>query len=356
MPASLVHLQRMTDDTGMLEHALGPIPRRSEGYTTDDNARALWLVSALVGQSSAYQSATETDLHRLATVYLSFIDWALAADGSLHNNFSYDRRPEHENSSDDCLGRTLWGLAAACDHLDGSMQLAARLLFAKAASHIDQMNHLRGEAYGLAAASRQLDILKKMKEHTAEDAVLIHALPAAIYDFTHQLLAAFAENSRPGWYWFEPQMTYSNGILPWALYKAYQMTDNPEILQAARDALNFLIEKMTTPQGWLRPIGNRGWCDSHSSAQWDQQPVELLALAMATSQGAAYDSSYSEIIEKCRAWFRGANDLQTPLANPDDGSCCDGLQPSGVNRNCGAESTLAYLLTEAIGGRNFTKK
>ncbi|MFT8872109.1 MAG: hypothetical protein ABF868_07430 [Sporolactobacillus sp.] len=236
--------------------------------------------------------------------------------GRRPSNFSADRRPEHENPSDDCLGRTLWGLAAA---------------------------------------SRQLDILKKMKEHTVEDAILIHDLPVAICDFTHQLLAAFAENSHPGWYWFEPQMTYSNGILPWALYKAYQMTDKPEILQAARDALNFLIEKMTTPQGWLRPIGNSCWCDCHSSAQWDQQPVELLALAMATLQGAAYDSSYSEIIEKCRAWFLGANDLQTPLANLGDGSCCDGLQPSGVNRNCGAESTLAYLLTEEIGGRVATE-
>ena len=30
------------------------------------------------------------------------------------------------------------------------------------------------------------------------------------------------------------------------------------------------------------------------------------------------------------------------------GACCDGLESSGVNRNQGAESTLAYLWTELL--------
>ena len=44
---ALDHLDRMTDSTGLIQHAIYSIPRRESGYTTDDNARALRLCTRL---------------------------------------------------------------------------------------------------------------------------------------------------------------------------------------------------------------------------------------------------------------------------------------------------------------------
>ena len=46
-PLDLGHLLRMTDDVGLLQHAVASVPNYAEGYATDDNARALILTVAL---------------------------------------------------------------------------------------------------------------------------------------------------------------------------------------------------------------------------------------------------------------------------------------------------------------------
>src|ERR1700692_3755980 len=54
----LNHLTQMTDDTGMLQHSIFTIPNRREGYTTDDNARAL-IFSVLLKQMETEQLEKE---------------------------------------------------------------------------------------------------------------------------------------------------------------------------------------------------------------------------------------------------------------------------------------------------------
>jgi hypothetical protein len=339
-PVSFRHLERMTDDTGLLEHCLGNIPRRQEGYTTDDNARALWAcaewleLAVLDGNRHLAEKAD-----RLIDRYLAFLLWTQREDGTFHNNISYDRKPEEEDASDDCLGRALWASAVASVKLpDRERRFVASRLFNNGLSRTGKMNSPRGWAFVLAACS-----------------FLVLSQPDCplmpyVERFESQLLRLYRQFHSPGWSWFEPVMTYGNGVLPWALFWSYQVTKRDETLAVATASLDCLIGRMTGPSGHIRPIGCHGWCSPQHRSDWDQQPLDVMKLALACAKAYAIlgDNRYSQTLDKCRAWFYGENDMQVAMVNEEEGSCYDGLTPHGVNLNQGAESTLSYLLMEAI--------
>ncbi|GIO53875.1 glycosyl transferase [Paenibacillus cineris] len=340
------HLERMTDDTGLLEHALGSAPRRQEGYTTDDNARALWACSVIQRMDP---DASERWL-KLADIYLAFLLWLQKEDGTFHNNVAYDRSPEPEMASDDCHGRAVWAAVNAWAELpDEGSRWAAETILLRSAAAAQQLQFPRGWAYTLAAYSRlwtveecyplqmtRPELLEKLQVWT-----LIERLEGNLMDL-------YSTSAEPGWHWFEPQMTYGNGVLPWALYSSYQATGRETVRRVAKESLDFLAEQMTAKEGWIRPIGNRGWADRGHRSRWDQQPLEVMKLALAAREAYRVEGSqeYKELIRRCREWFHGENDCRRPLADPSDGSCCDGLTPNGPNRNKGAESTISFLLTE----------
>ncbi|UUZ92677.1 hypothetical protein LJK87_46500 [Paenibacillus sp. P25] len=333
---SLRHVQRLTDDTGIIEHALGLLPRRKEGYSTDDQARALWMCLEWLEITEDTESES---LYRLIDTYLSFLLWVQKENGHFHNNIAYDRTREEESPSDDCLGRCLWALAVALVKLrDSERLLAARELFDKALTQAEAMTYPRGWAYALAA----LNLLVR------------HQYPLGRPELPDKLAAklvqAYRTHSGPDWPWFEPVVSYSNGVLPWGPLCAYEATRKEEPLAVARESLDFIIRLSTNERGQIRPVGNRGWCVPGSRALWDQRPIDVLKLALAASK--AYEitgiSSYAEVLGQCRSWFYGENDAGIAMANTEEGSCYDGLGEAGANRNQGAESTLAYLLTEAI--------
>lgn len=343
----------MTDDTGLLEHSFRRIPRRTEGYTTDDNARALWAcVEWMDREPAADRGEQLARVQRLADVYLSFLLWAQRKDGHFHNNFAYDRRPEPEEPSDDCMGRALWALALASVRLpDSERRLVAGDMFVRSVTRAKALSHPRGWAYSLAACS----FLVRAADTGAIESEPIYrfvrsALPPLITLLETKLLHLYHQHSQRDWRWFEPVMTYGNGLLPWSLLCSGSVTGNAEAVEVGRASLDFLISKMTGERGFIRPVGNQGWCTRQSCSQWDQQPLEVMKLALAAAE--AYVSLgkpwYLAVVEKCRNWFYGENDLGVPVANADEGSCCDGLTPDGVNFNRGAESTLSYLLTEII--------
>ncbi|GAB7387844.1 glycosyl transferase [Bacillaceae bacterium] len=344
MPVSFRHLERMTDDTGLLEHSFGKIPRRNEGYTTDDNARALWACAEWLeyfAQRERDGAAVRQKLLALADIYLAFLLWAQKDNGLFHNNFAYDRRPEEETPSDDCLGRALWACAVAyVKFRDEDRRGLARAMFWRAFENVKELQFPRGWAYSLAACCL-------LSEHETERRQELQTQIAALET---RLVELYRSQAKDGWRWFEPEMTYGNGVLPWALFHAFRATGRDATLETARDSLDFLLEKMTSPHGTIRPVGNRGWCTRDRRSDWDQQPLDVMKLALAAAQAYRVlgDAAYREVVEKCRAWFYGENDLRVPLADAREGSCCDGLTPEGANRNQGAESTLSYLLTEAI--------
>ncbi|WP_332238291.1 glycosyltransferase [Sporolactobacillus sp. KGMB 08714] len=356
IPVKFTHLERMTDDTGLLEHAIGSVPRRGEGYTTDDNARALWAASDWFhffdSRKNANRAQDKEKLLRLSHIYLAFLSWTQQPDGHFYNNYSYDRDKEQEMPSDDCLGRTLWGLAVAAIHLPHpDSRFAAKEIFRKGMDALPQLTHSRGQAYTLSALSTLLRHAQQEHEPDSFDTFIKSEAPGEIWLLEKKLINLYVQNKKDGWYWFEAAMTYGNGVLPWALLQSQRVTGNQEALRIAHESLDFLIEKMAAADGTVHPIGNKGWCTPEAQSRWDQQPLEVLALALASEAAAKSlhpEKQYLDIIRKCHAWFYGANDLHVPAANLDEGGGYDGLRPDGLNRNQGAESTLSYLLTELI--------
>lgn len=346
------HLERMTDDTGLLEHSLGAIPRRNEGYTTDDNARALW--ACLAWKDLLTDDRRRKLLERLAERYTSFLLWAQGEDGRFHNNYYYDRTPEAETPSDDCFGRSLWAAACALTKTElPALQLAAKVILERAIPHMEELVHLRGQAYTLAACSLLLRTPSLKMKQSGNDEAWQRTLLACRNTFGRlrsTLLKAYRANASPSWKWFEPILTYGNGILPWALLYSYETEKHEESLEVGLEALGFLTRRMTAPKGWIRPIGNRGWGTEQHQALWDQQPLETMKLALAAAQAyrITKDQRWLETVKNCRRWFSGHNDAGQPLANPVTGACCDGITPEGPNQNQGAEAMISYLLTESI--------
>jgi len=332
---SLRHLARLTDDTGILEHAIGCVPRRKEGYSTDDQARALWVCLEWI---DVLESPDADQLDRLIDTYLAFLLWAQHDEGHFHNNFAFDRTKETETPSDDCLGRCLWACASAMIKLAGQNRaFTAEVIFRKAAPLAEQMRSPRGWAYALAAFS-----LLERHSRTAEFRPVIREL-------AERLIFGYKQYWQPGWQWYEPILAYSNGVIPWGLLCAYEALKQEEWLSVAKESLDFLIRMSVNDAGQIRPIGNQGWCTPRHRALWDQQPIEVMKLALAAAK--AYETTglaaYADVASKCRNWFFGDNDAGTAMIDPE-GGCYDGLSEHGPNRNQGAEAIISYLLTEIL--------
>lgn len=330
------HLARMTDDTGIIEHAYGIVPRRKEGYSTDDQARALWTCAEWL---DICDNGEKPLLKRLAETYLGFMLWAQTDDGHFHNNFAYDRTKEEELPSDDCLGRCLWACAKVMVRRPAlRCAFAAEEIFRKAVPRAEAMQYPRGWAYALAA----FGLLAQSGLDTGGSSSL---KPLAM-----RLAAAYRAHAVPGWQWYEHEVTYSNALLPWGMLWAYDAQREEEWLAIGLESLDFLIRLSRSEAGHIRPVGNRGWCRSGFRAQWDQQPVDVMKLALASAK--AYEltrsAKYLHVARSCRDWFYGENDLGAAMVTLDDHSCFDGLQQQGPNLNCGAEAVISFLLTEAI--------
>jgi hypothetical protein len=333
---ALSHLDRMTDSTGLIQHAIYSVPRRESGYTIDDNARALRLCVRLW-----CREPQERMLSRL-TVYLSLLEYARRPGGGFHNLMSYQRQWLDTDASGDCQGQAVRALAEVLGStLPDDYRTLARELIDTALPTLAELRSLRAQAYVILASGhlwgegwagvQKLDKLEGV------------ALVAA-----QHLAECYQRSRRPGWHWFESRMTYANAVLPHALFVAAQRWPEEPFLKIARESFAFL-EAQTTHAGMFWPIGNNGWY-SHGEpkAEYDQQPVEAVTMADAAlaAFGLSGDEGYLTTLRLAHGWFHGKNSLGQPLADVHSGACCDGLQRTGVNRNQGAESTLAYLLSE----------
>jgi hypothetical protein len=366
---SLAHLDRMTDSTGLIQHAIYGVPRRESGYTTDDNARALRLCVRL------WSKHPHERMLRRVTTYLSFLEHARGVGHGFHNFLSYDRRWLDVEGCGDCQGQAIRALAdvLASDLLDGYRSLARELLDAVLPTLAD-LRSLRAQAYVVLAWGH-------LRSAEATD---IEPLAAVAWSAAQRLMECYHRTQRPGWQWFESRMTYANAVLPHALFIAAEHWPKEDFLDVARASFEFLDRQTSVrqkgsdgkgdrhllperPEGCFAqkvpvpfsvsannetvfwPVGNEGWYPrGEEKALYDQQPVE--AGTMADAALAAFrllgDEEYLNIFRRVHRWFHGHNSLRIPLADVSSGACFDGLEATGVNRNQGAESTLAYLWTE----------
>jgi len=355
----LAHLDRLTDSTGLIQHAIYSIPRRESGYTTDDNARALRLCTRLWCQ------APEEHLLSRVTTYLSFLEYARGPGRGFHNFLSYDRRWLDAEGTGDCQGQAVRALAEVLgSSLPEDYRMLARELIDAVLPTLADLRSLRAQAYVILAWGHLW----------AEGAKSIEPLEAVAWSAAQRLLQCYRRAQRPDWPWFESHLSYANAVLPHALFVAAQRWPQEGYLEVAEAAFAFL-NRVTTGKGgrsllceascgpfrqetpdpfseaedvfW--PVGNNGWYPhGEDKTLYDQQPVE--AATMADAALAAYgllgQEHYRASFHRAHGWFHGQNSLRQPLADVRRGAGYDGLHRSGVNQNQGAESTLAYLAVE----------
>jgi glycosyltransferase involved in cell wall biosynthesis len=335
MPSfSMAHIRRLTDDTGIVQHAKYGIPNLKEGYCLDDNARALIMVML------AYKQNKDKVALDLLPIYLSYIQYMQNDDGDFRNFLSYRREYLDEVGSDDSFGRTIWALGFLIDNApNNSYREFARELFLAAIPHLSQLTHLRGMANSIIGLASYLHA-------NPHDGGMV----AELNNLVAPLKAAYRAHSKEKWQWFEEKMTYDNALLPLALLHHYQITEDPESLEIGMLTMNFLDEK-TLEKGYLNPVGNDGWLfEGGEMATFDQQAIETMAMVLMYFKAyeVSLDKQYIEKMYLCYQWFLGENILRLPLYDSETKGCGDGLQTYGVNRNQGAESTLAYWISHLI--------
>lgn len=325
----LDHLVRMTDDTGIIQHAIYSVPARRSGYCVDDNARAL-IVAV-----QADRLQTSPAARALVTTYLSYMQSSQEQDGGFRNFMSYARVLESASASHDCVGRAIWalGVTATLGEDDGCRVLAREMLD-RALPHARDLG-IRGTAQ---------TILGLVSLLTAERGALE---PRAMLDgLVAKLTERYRSHATADWGWFEATLTYDNAILPLALFAAYGVTDDRGALRVARESLEFL-EAVCFEDDRLQLVGNAGWHRlGGEKAPADEQAIDAAAfvLAFRCAYSATGDRHYLKRMRESFAWFLGANRLGVPLYDFATAGCRDGIGVERVNQNQGAESTICFLM------------
>jgi len=326
---SLEHLCQLTDDTGILQHAKYIIPDRQNGYCTDDNARALIVVSRYL------KSYPDPQARKLFDIYLAFLYHALKPDKTVYNFLDYSRKWRTGESEYDALGRTIWafGTIIATPPNDDYIPIIKEF-YEDTSKHIPSLP-LRGTAYSIFGIS---EFLKKFPNDSQSIKLLNTAADI--------LAKNYNECSSAKWDWFEELLSYANTIMPAAMYAAAKILNNPKYLNIAEKTCSFLLENTYNGRHFSF-IGSNGWHPKGKKrAQFDQQPIEAAdtVIMLANAYRATKNKKYLLLQKKAFGWFFGENDINMPLYDPETKGCCDGLGADGVNINQGAESIVSFLL------------
>ena len=331
-------VERMSDATGMLQHSIYSVPDRRHGYCIDDNARALMLMSAMDDLDPVARD-------KWTTIYASFIQYAWNPEARRFRNFmNFDRTWCEDVGSEDSNGRAIWALGVtARDGKDAKHRDWARTMFDRTASLALELGSLRAQSFAMLGAAAMLETSPG------------HELARSILQrFPDDHLALLAAARRPEWRWFEIVLAYDNARLPQALVVAGQALGRQDLIDCGLETLDWIVAKQTSPEGRFRAVGTESFHRPYADPlQFDQQPLEAQATvdACLAAWRATSDARWVAEAERAYGWYLGHNDLDLPLATAADGGCFDGLMPTGLNRNQGAESILALQLAScAISG------
>lgn len=331
---NLQHLRALTDDTGMLQHALFSIPRYEDGYCVDDNARALLLTTLIEDAGTDDRSTTRA----LSSRYLAFVNHAFNQDSRRFRNFmTYSREWVEDRGSEDSHGRALWALGAVVGRSrePGRKSLGGEL-FHDALPAILELKSPRAWAFAL------LGIHEYLRAFQGESGV--EALQKRL---SERLLSRFQTNGGGDWPWCEDIVAYDNARLPQALIVSGNQLGDREMVAAGLRSLRWLNEIQRSDEGYFAPVGSNGFYPRHGErARFDQQPLEACATVSACLDAwrVTGDEEWPREMWRAFSWFLGENQLQAPLYDPTTGGCLDGLHPDRPNENQGAESTLSFLL------------
>jgi hypothetical protein len=323
-------LIKLTDDTGLFQHARFTIPNRAHGYCSDDNARGA------IAMAKYYAQYRDPQALRLLDTYLAFLMHAQNPDGSIRNFLDFHRRWWDNEPQHDGFGRTVWALGTVLAGPPAPAYLSVmKDCFDRTTGHV-QHQSTRGLAYcilGLCDYLKQFPGTADIRQHIERAAdMLVHR---------------YREASTGDWSWFETWLTYDNAVLPHALFVAGVTLGSAECLEVAIKTMDFLL-RTTFDGDHFSFIGTQGWYErGRTRAAFDQQPVEAAATVMALR--AAYDATkeaqYLRLQRTAFDWFLGDNDLHIPLYDFRTKGCSDGLMSGGINGNEGAESMVSFLLS-----------
>jgi glycosyltransferase involved in cell wall biosynthesis len=338
LPPNLAAVERMSDATGMLQHGIYSVPDRRHGYCIDDNARALMLMSAIDDLDADVRD-------RWTTVYASFVQYAWNPDNRRFRNFmNFDRTWCEDEGSEDSNGRALWALgvtardARARKHRDW-----ATMLFDETASLALELTSVRSQAFAMLGAAA---MLRASPGHQLARAILER--------FPDEHLALLDQARRPDWTWFEIVLAYDNARLPEAMIQAGIALGRKDLVESGVETLDWVLAQQRTPDGRFRAVGTESFGRAYAKPlPFDQQPLEALATieACEAAHAATGETRWIEAAHAAYHWYLGLNDLGLPLASAQDGGCFDGLMPTGLNRNQGAESILALQMANCVISR-----
>jgi glycosyltransferase involved in cell wall biosynthesis len=330
-PFSLTHINRLTDDTGIIQHAKFGIPNLKEGYCLDDNSRALLMVLM------AYRQMKNKRALELSPIYLSYIHYMQNPDGTFRNFLSFSRNFLDEKGSEDSFGRTIWALGYLLGNApNDAYYQTGRLIFFNAAPNFEKLTSIRG------IANTMIGISYYLKSNPSDD-----SMTERLRNLANGLIKHYNENQSAGWNWFESLLAYDNGILPLALLHSAEILNDEKITQTALDSMKFLTEH-TLKDNYLSVIGNEKWYKKEGERSvFAQQPIDAMAMVLMYHQAfhLTNDKEYLNKLYTSFLWFLGENDLRMSLYDFETKGCCDGFESYGVNRNQGAESSLAYLIS-----------
>jgi len=323
-PPSLSCLDRLTDDTGILEHAWHSIPRRDHGYCTDDNGRALALVCAVGGDGA----------ESLARRYLGFLRHAHMGGGRFRLRLAYDRRWTDDARSHDADGRALLGIGTAAARGPNPDIRSAATAFADEALGW-RSPHWRATASAALGAAALLDV---DPDHDAARRLVLDAVQT--------LPRPRADAS---WPWPEDRLGYENAKLPHALVRVGTTLGDQAAIDDGTRLLRWLIATETQADHFsFTPVG--GSEPGERRPAFDQQPIEAWAMAESAlaAMRVAPNPTFEEAIRRAVDWFAGHNDIGVAMVDASTGGGHDGLEPTGVNRNQGAEALLAVLASRQV--------
>jgi hypothetical protein len=329
---NLAHLRRLTDDTGVLQHARYSVPRHDDGYCLDDNARALLLMACLEDSGTDERESVRA----LACRYLAFVSHAFNAGAARFRNFmSFERTWTEPSGSEDSHGRALWALGAVVGRstTPGTRSLADDLFHAALPVVLDFASP-RAWAYTLLGIDQYLAAFKGDRR-----------VEAARSRLADRLLTLHVRTKGPDWCWFEDRLTYCNARLSEALIVTGAAAQHGSMLGAGVASLSWLLTMQRSADGHFAPVGSNGFHErGASSARFDQQPVEACG-AVSACVAAGRATGDTRWIGEARwvfDWFLGRNDLHLSLYDSFTGGCRDGLHADRVNENQGAESTISF--------------
>lgn len=320
---SFGHVVTMTDGVGMFEHADHAVPRPEHGYCTDDVARLL-----IVAVREPDHSQVVRELGRTA---YRFLTESQSTVGKTRNRRAAGGRWQGRHVVDDCWGRSLWAFGTAARRASEEwMRSGARSYFDRGAEQ--RSPHRRAMAFAALGAA---EILLDDPRH--------HRARALLADAVTTIGPVSPESA---WPWPEPRLSYANAALPEALIAAGHALDRPDVVDDGLSLLRWLLERETV-NGHLSPTPVGGAGPDDRTGRFDQQPIEVAALADACdrAQSVTGDDSWRDGVDLAIGWFTGNNDVGAVMWDPETGGGYDGLMATGPNLNQGAESTLALIST-----------